>query len=159
MTGNASTLPPIINEMPFLTWIHSITAGVDHLLCPEIVDSEEITLTNAKGVFSSSLAEYVMLSCLHFAKDVPRWIDNKSHKKWDKFTVTEVRGQTMGIVGYGNIGQACARLAKAFGMKVIGLRKNPSYSSNDKCIDEVRNILSIIDCNRRYRYTNSSEFL
>ncbi len=145
--------------MPFLTWIHSITAGVDHLLCPEIVDSEEITLTNAKGVFSSSLAEYVMLSCLHFAKDVPRWIDNKSHKKWDKFTVTEVRGQTMGIVGYGNIGQACARLAKAFGMKVIGLRKNPSYSSNDKCIDEVRNILSIIDCNRRYRYTNSSEFL
>lgn len=136
VSGNAKTLPAIINEMPFLTWIHSITAGVDHMLCPEIVDNEEITLTNAKGIFSSSLAEYVMLSCLHFAKDVPRWMNNKTEKKWEKYTVTEIRNQTMGIVGYGNIGQACARLAKAFGMKVIGLRKNPSYSVNDKNIDE-----------------------
>ena len=123
--------------MPFLTWIHSITAGVDHLLCPEITDNEEITLTNAKGIFSSSLAEYVMLSCLHFAKQVPRWIANKQQKHWEKFTVTEVRGKTLGIIGYGNIGQACARLAKAFGMRVISLRRNVQYNSTDHIVDEV----------------------
>jgi phosphoglycerate dehydrogenase-like enzyme len=137
VTGNAQTLPDIINSMPFLTWIHSITAGVDHLLCPEITENEEITLTNAKGIFSSSLAEYVMLACLHFSKQVPRWMNNQREKKWEKFTVSELRGQTMGIVGYGNIGQACARLAKAFGMHIIALRRNPEFNSTDHIVDEV----------------------
>lgn len=136
ITGNAQTLAEIINEMPFLTWIHSITAGVDHLLCPEITDNDEITLTNAKGIFSPSLGEYVMLACLHFAKQVPRWLANKQEKRWEKFVVSELRGQTMGIVGYGNIGQACARLAKAFGMRVIGLRRNPENNSTDHIVDE-----------------------
>lgn len=38
--------------MPLLRWVHSSSAGVEHLLCPEIVDNPNITLTNAKGVFS-----------------------------------------------------------------------------------------------------------
>ena len=137
VTGSAKTLPDIINHMPFLVWIHSITAGVDHLLCPEITDNEEIILTNAKGVFSSSLAEYTMGAILHFTKFIPRLMKNQREKKWDKFCVREVKGLTMGIVGYGNIGQACARLGKTFGMKVIGLRKNTAYSSNDRLLDEV----------------------
>ncbi len=122
--------------MPFLVWIHSITAGVDHLLCPEIVNSE-ITLTNAKGIFSHPLAEYVMTVCLHYAKDVPRWMRNKDAKVWDKYQVAEVRGRTLGIVGYGSIGLSCAKLAKAFGMKVIALRRNPAQSSHDRVVDQV----------------------
>lgn len=156
VNGNANTLPAIINEMPFLTWIHSTYAGVDHVLCPEIVDNPDIILTNAKGVFSSSLAEYAMLSCLHFAKDLPRMIQSKSEKKWDKFKVTELRGTTMGIIGYGDIGRACARLAKSFNMKTIGLRRNPDLSEHDRLVDEVSfypvniairsDLLLFIDC-------------
>jgi phosphoglycerate dehydrogenase-like enzyme len=142
VTGNSKTLPDIINHMPFVVWIHSITAGVDHLLCPEITDNEEIILTNAKGVFSPSLAEYTMGAILHFAKNVPRLMKQQQEKKWNKFCLQEVRGTTMGIVGYGNIGQACARLAKSFGMKVIGLRRNPSFSSSERLLDEV----SILIC-------------
>lgn len=44
----------------------------------------------------------------------------------------------MGIVGYGNIGQACAKLAKAYGMKVLALRRNPDLSANDRNVDQVR---------------------
>ncbi len=50
-----------MKEMPNLVWVHSLFAGLDHILpCPEITDNEDITLTNAKGVFSSTLAEYAM---------------------------------------------------------------------------------------------------
>lgn len=137
ISGNAKTLAPIVNEMPFLTWIHSITAGVDHLLCPEIVDNEDITLTNAKGVFSHSLAEYVMFACSYFAKDLPRLRRAQESATWDKFQVSDLRGRTMGIVGYGNIGQACAKLAKAYGMKVLGLRRNPDIGTNDRNVDQL----------------------
>ena len=60
MSGDANILNPIIDEMPFLEWIHSITAGVDHIICPAIISNPDIILTNAKGVFSASLAEYVI---------------------------------------------------------------------------------------------------
>lgn len=85
--------------MPFLVWIHSITAGVDHMLCPEIVSNPDLILTNAKGVFSSSLAEYVMAACAHFAKDVPRLMRQQRERNWNKFCVKELRGATMGIIG------------------------------------------------------------
>jgi hypothetical protein len=52
VNGTASTLAAIIREMPLLVWIHSVTSGVEHILCPELVDNPDITLTNAKGVYS-----------------------------------------------------------------------------------------------------------
>eukprot|EP01038_Epipyxis_sp_PR26KG_P012110 gene12110-16213_t len=136
VTGNAEVLDEIINEMPFLVWIHSITAGVDHILCPAITQNNDLILTNARGVFSSSLAEYTMAACSYFAKDIPRLLKQKQDHNWNKFCVSELRGKTMGIVGYGSIGYACAKLAKAYGMRVLALRRNPQLSANDSNIDE-----------------------
>ncbi len=116
-------------------------AGVDHLLCPEIVDNDEIVLTNAKGIYSGYLAEYVIAAIMHFAKGIPRLMAQQRESNWDKFKVTEIRGKTMGIIGYGNIGLACAKLAKAFGMRVIALRRTPSNSNNDPFVDQVKRIL------------------
>ncbi len=87
VTGNGTILTEIIGELPFLTWIHSITAGVEHLMCPAIQDNHNIVLTNAKGVFSSSLAEYVMAACGHFAKNIPRLLQQKKEKMWNQFAV------------------------------------------------------------------------
>lgn len=99
MSGNAKILSEVINEMPFLTWIHSASAGVDHLLCPEIVNNDEIILTNAKGLFSSSIAEYVLGACNYFAKDLPRMNQQKKDRNWQQFVVTELKGKTMGVIG------------------------------------------------------------
>jgi phosphoglycerate dehydrogenase-like enzyme len=100
VSGNAETLTEVIEAMPFLKWVHSITAGVDHIRCPALFDNPDITLTNAKGVFSSTLAEYTMLACSYFAKDVPRWMRAQKDRNWEKYPVRELRGSTMGIVGY-----------------------------------------------------------
>ena len=122
-SGSRATVSPILKHLPHLVWVHSLYAGLDHLLCPALVDDETIAITNAKGLFSSSLAEYVLAAAAYFAKDFPRLARNKAAKNWDRFCVQELRGACMGIVGYGNIGQACAKLAKAYGMRVIGLRR------------------------------------
>ena len=140
VSGNAESLAPIISEMYHLDWIHSITAGIDHLICPEITQLQGVTITNAKGIYSSSLAEYVMAACSYFNKDIPRLIQNKNDKKWDRFTVGELKGKCLGIIGYGDIGSATARLANAYGMKVLALRKRPELSTDDHWVDRVYGI-------------------
>jgi phosphoglycerate dehydrogenase-like enzyme len=62
---------------------------------------------------------------------------NKHERNWDRFPMAELRGKTMGIVGYGDIGRSCAKLAKAFGMRVLALRRRPELSENDEYVDEV----------------------
>ncbi|CAM9310026.1 unnamed protein product, partial [Heterosigma akashiwo] len=112
--GTAPLISQIWPHFKSLKWMHSRFAGVDHLLFPDFVSSS-VMLTNARGLFSSSLAEYCMLGALWFAKDVRRLQRNQREGKWEKFVIHELRGATMGILGYGDIGQACARLAKGLG--------------------------------------------
>jgi phosphoglycerate dehydrogenase-like enzyme len=64
-------------------------------------------------------------------------MQQRKEKKWDRYCVGELRGKTMGIIGYGDIGRACAVLAKAYGMEVYGLRRNPELSVQDEYIDRV----------------------
>jgi phosphoglycerate dehydrogenase-like enzyme len=85
----------------------------------------------------SSLAEYVIGSCLYFAKSMRRLEIQKTTKSWDRFTMSELRGSTMGIIGYGDIGRRCAILAKAFGMRVLALRRRPQLSEGDENVDEM----------------------
>ncbi len=92
-------LAPIIEEMPFLSWVHTTTTGVEFLMFPQIVDNPDITLTNAKGMYSSTLAEYTMGAVSYFTKDFPRLMMQREKKMWSRFPMREIRGMTMGIVG------------------------------------------------------------
>jgi phosphoglycerate dehydrogenase-like enzyme len=62
---------------PDLTYIHSLSAGIDNYM-PHL--PENITLTNAKGAFSSILAEFVLLGILYFDKQVPHFLEAKKNK-------------------------------------------------------------------------------
>jgi len=131
--------PPLLTELwqgghlPACKWVHGFYAGVDAIdgfvkTC--LVDSE-VPLTNGRGAFSESLAEYAITAALHFVKQVPRCIDNRERRVWDKFEMAMLRGKTLGLVGYGDIAQATARLAKAFGMRVVALRRNAGKPVGD----------------------------
>lgn len=137
INGTGQKLGPIVSEMPFLTWFHSSHAGLDQAVCPELIAIPDLVVTNAKGVFSWSLAEYVMGACLYFAKDISRLNKQSEAREWIKYDMIGLRGQTMGIVGYGDIGRATAKLAKAFDMNVLALRRNPDLSRGDPLIDEL----------------------
>jgi phosphoglycerate dehydrogenase-like enzyme len=64
-------------------------------------------------------------------------MQNQRERRWDPFNVEELRGKTLGIVGYGDIGRACAKLATIYGMHVIALRRHPILSRNDPYCDVV----------------------
>jgi phosphoglycerate dehydrogenase-like enzyme len=121
---------------PRLAWVHARYAGLDRFLFPELVESP-IPVTNGSGVFSQSLGEFVILGVLYFAKLVPRMLRSKAEKHWDNFEVYEIGRQTIGIVGHGDIGRAAAWRAKALGMRVLALRRDPSPRAGDEHVDRV----------------------
>lgn len=76
---------------PKLVWVHSTMAGMDGILSPEFTENDGISLTNASGMYSPSLSEHCLLSCLYFAKDVDRWKRNQKMRKWEQYDVTQVK--------------------------------------------------------------------
>lgn len=123
-------LPLVLDAFPSIEWVHVRSAGIDFLESDELAKTN-VAVTNAKGQFSSSLAEYTMMACSYFAKDLPRLMRQQNKKNWEKYDVEELRGKTLGIVGYGDIGRACAKLAHVYGMKIIALRRHPKLSELD----------------------------
>lgn len=109
-----------------LRWIQATGAGVDGLLFPELVESDVI-LTNASGVHPIPIAEHTFALILAITRGLTKSFEGKNKRAWlhNEVFIDELYGKTIGIVGYGRIGQGIARLAKGFGMKVIGLKRNP----------------------------------
>lgn len=67
-----------------------------------------------------------IFACLYFAKDLPRLRAQQAAADWHPYEVEELRGKTLAVLGYGDIGQAAAQLARAFGMRVVALRRRPA---------------------------------
>jgi phosphoglycerate dehydrogenase-like enzyme len=131
-------------------WIHVLSAGVDKIVFPELIESP-IPLTNGRGVFKDSLAEFCMASILFFAKDLRRLVSSQEAGKWEQFDVVQIRGHVLGVVGYGEIGRETARLARAMGMKVVAVRRRAALSASDRDVErvyppeELREMLGVSD--------------
>jgi phosphoglycerate dehydrogenase-like enzyme len=130
-----TALPKIWSQAKKLRWIHSLSAGVEQILFPGLVESD-IPLTNARGVFKRSLAEFAVLGMLWFAKGVPRLIEQKRAHKWETFMVDWVADRSVAIVGYGEIGRECALLAKAMGARILATRRRPELLDSDRVLDK-----------------------
>jgi phosphoglycerate dehydrogenase-like enzyme len=106
-----------------LTWVSNGGAGVDHLMP---WDPERITVTNASGVASHMMAEYVMAGMLALAIGLPAFMRRQMAHRWQFQPVAGVAGKTVAIVGLGRTGRAVARLASALDMRVVGTRAHPA---------------------------------
>jgi phosphoglycerate dehydrogenase-like enzyme len=130
-------LRAVLALAPRVRWVHTRAAGIDNLLFPELIHSPAV-LTNGSGVFSQSLGEWVLGAILYFAKGTRRLVSSQMARKWDPFDVVEISGQTVGIVGYGDIGRAVATRARAMGMRVLGLtRRGPLLYNMDNLVSQV----------------------
>jgi phosphoglycerate dehydrogenase-like enzyme len=128
-------LPDLWKQARALRWIHSLMTGVEKLLFPALIESP-IPLTNARGVFKRSLAEFAILGILFHTKKVRRLIDNQRLRQWDDFTVDWADHRVMGIVGFGAIGRECALLAHGMGLKIQAFQHRPRKSP-DPLIERV----------------------
>lgn len=123
-SGGRKRLQPLLARAPRVRWVHSRSAGVENILFPALVEAP-VAVTNARGAYSRSLAEWAMAGVLFFAKDLRRLLRSQAEGRWDVFEPEEIAGRTLGIVGYGDIGRAVARYARALGMNVLALRRRP----------------------------------
>jgi phosphoglycerate dehydrogenase-like enzyme len=147
-SGGRQRLEPLLACAPRVRWVHSCSAGVEGLLFPALVDAP-VVLTNSRGTYSRSLAEWSLAAVLFFAKDLRRLLRSQAEGRWDPFDPEEASGRTVGIVGYGDIGRAVARRARAFGMRVLALRRRPA---KDELADEVVGPDGLLDLMRRSDY-------
>jgi phosphoglycerate dehydrogenase-like enzyme len=123
----AEKLPPL-QLAPRLRWVQFHSAGIEQLLDSEIWHSD-ILLTTASGIHAPNMGQYVMAQILSWANRTPSWLYYQGRgewpkDRWNKFLPDELRGRTMGILGYGSIGREVARLAKAFGMTVLATKRD-----------------------------------
>ncbi|MGC8813109.1 D-2-hydroxyacid dehydrogenase [Dictyoglomus sp.] len=109
-----------------LKWIQSSSAGIDNLLFEELLNSD-IIITTASGVHPKPIAEHVFALLLSWTRRINIALRGKFERKWNRDEIKwceELTGKTMGIIGYGKIGQEIGRIAKSFGMKVIGVKRD-----------------------------------
>lgn len=105
-------------------WVHTASAGVDHLMCAELAASDTV-VTNARGIFDQPIAEYVAALVLAMAKDLPRTLDLQRRREWRHRESQRVAGTKACVVGSGPIGRAIARYLKALGVTTAVVGRIP----------------------------------
>jgi phosphoglycerate dehydrogenase-like enzyme len=126
--------PDVLAKAPRLRWVHSPAAGVDADLSPQLRESP-VVLTSSAGNGGISLAEHALLLMLMLSRDVPRWMRAQAEHRWDHYRHGELAGRTVGIYGLGNSGLDLALKAKAFHLRVLGVRRRPELPS--PYVDEI----------------------
>jgi len=126
----APVVPPgVLPAMPKLRWAQAMTAGVEGWLAlPDL--PKTLALTCARGTHTESMPENIMAALFHIAKPLAIAAANKQAGKWVHTVAQPLTGKTLGILGLGAVGQEVARMAAAFGIKVIGTKRRPSAMPN-----------------------------
>lgn len=120
-------LPDLVqlSEARRLQWIQLASAGVPAALCG-IAKAQGIRVTNLAGLYGPTIAEHALAMLLTLSRNLHVVQRNQASKAWDRSvadTMRDLHGKTLAVVGLGDIGCNIARLAKAFGMRVVGCRR------------------------------------
>lgn len=113
----------LLKRAKHLLWFSSMAAGNEDLVrSPGLPGS--VILTKAT-VYGEMMAEYVFAYLLYFARNLPKHIEDQKKKIWDRRRPERLRGKVMGILGLGSVGKEIAKRGKEFGMRVLGVKKDP----------------------------------
>lgn len=100
-------------------WLASTYAGVDALMAPDL--PRNYTLTNVRGIFGPLMAQYVFAHLLSRLRELPRYATQQAEARWHPHPYASLEGQTLVLLGTGDIARHIARAARAFGMTVLGV--------------------------------------
>jgi phosphoglycerate dehydrogenase-like enzyme len=113
----------LARRAPRLKWIHSIGAGVEHMLPLDWVP-RGVTLTNNRGVHGERATEYIATAVLMLNNRIPEMVRHQQEARWVPSYNTSIKGKTLLILGVGSIGAAAAQWASGFGLDVVGIRRS-----------------------------------
>lgn len=129
-------------QAPNLKWVQQWGAGADWLLeHPELAE-KDFTLTNVSGIHEIPIGEQIMAYLLMFARGFPQMTRAQLASTWSQkeSKTFELAGKTMLLLGTGAIGAYTAKLAEAFGVKVVGVRRNP-----EKSVEHIGEMVALSD--------------
>jgi phosphoglycerate dehydrogenase-like enzyme len=119
---------PEPEQVPNLRWIQFHWSGIDDFVDHSLLRSD-MFVTTLSGAAVPQMAEFALTMMMSLGHHLPSMMEDQKEKVWadNKFTrfrPKELRGSTVGIVGYGNIGREIARICKALGAQVLAIKRD-----------------------------------
>lgn len=126
ITNKVVLTAEILAKLPQLTLICIAATGYNNIDI-DAARKHNIAVTNVSGYAGNSVAQYVLAQILEYYQQTSHHNTNTQQGHWQRSetfcyhgnTITELAGKTLGIVGYGSLGKSVAKLAEAFGMKIL----------------------------------------
>jgi phosphoglycerate dehydrogenase-like enzyme len=128
--------PAVCAAAPNLRWIQSFSTGMDKFLFPEIVEREEVAISNVAGLYASQGGEHAWALLLALTRQIPASVKNMAEHKWTAAPVVEVAGTTLGVIGMGGFGVEIAKRAQGYDMTVIAT--DPVRTEKPSFVNELR---------------------
>lgn len=129
-------LTPLPNAVPKLKWIQFHYAGVDHVASAPLLHDPRVTVTTISGAASPQVAEHALMMMLALGHKMPdlHALQAKSEwprERWERLKPFELRGSTVGLIGYGSIGREIARLLQPFGVRILAVKRDAMHPQDE----------------------------
>lgn len=126
----------LLQRAPRLRWYQAMTAGVDRVP-PGLLRAPDFKISSARGHNAGAVAEHVIWALLALVRGAVTMLDSQRAHTWARLTPGELAGRTLGIVGFGAIGEEVARRARPFGMSLIATRRSARAGDSHPLIDRL----------------------
>ena len=132
-TGSVLPLP---EQAPKLRWVQFHYAGIDHAINAPLMQSKAVQFTTMSGAVAPQVAEHVIMMMLALGHQM-RELNSLQLKtewpadRWERLKPVELRGSTVGIVGYGSIGREIARLLTPFNVRILAAKRDAMHPEDN----------------------------
>jgi len=126
---------PEPGSAPNLKWVQLHMAGVDRVAGHPLLHAG-VKLTTLSGAAAPQMAEYVLMAMLALGHRLPLILEHQARRewprdRWERFSPFELRGATVGLIGYGSIGREVARVCQALGARVLAVKRDAMRPADD----------------------------
>jgi phosphoglycerate dehydrogenase-like enzyme len=134
-------LLPTPEQVPNLRWVQFHFAGIDFATDSALLQDRDLLVTTLSGAAASQMAEYALMMLLALGHHLPDLISSQARAEWprdrfDRFRPRELRGSTVGLVGYGSIGRQIARLLQPFGVTILAAKRDVMHPEDTGYIQD-----------------------
>jgi len=132
---------PAPDQVPNLRWLQFHWTGIDHAINHPLLQKPGLVITNLSGVGAPQMSEYAVMMALALGHRLPELIAHQKRSewpkdRWERFSPRELRGSTVGIVGYGSVGRQVAHLLHGFGLTLLATKRDVLHPADTGYIPE-----------------------
>ncbi len=132
--------PPVCAAAPNLRWIQSFSTGMEKFLFPEIIERDEVVISNVAGLYASQGAEHAWALLLSLTRGIHTSWDNQKRKHWGGGANIELAGMTLGLIGLGGFGIEMAKRSLGYNMTILAIdpvrKDKPDYVAELKPVNK-----------------------